>query len=320
MPLNVSRALRLPDLEYFPDGGPKTGIALHHTVGGSAASTLNWWLQDRQMIGTAYLIDRDGTIHEVFDPRGWAWQFGLPWSRARRIAFERRFIGIEICSEGGLTESDGRLYCFDRISPRTEISRADAFDCGSDYRGYRWFSRYRPEQMDALCALVDELCTWFGIPRRAPAPFLEHHGESLADFEGIIGHAMVRPDKTDPIPDMAFWERLVRDCRIAAVDMTQRDETPASRGMTQEEIEALFEHNVREIDRMNIAAGSMVKGLIMELERGTRRTYIRLRDASPGGHTVSFDAVQGDRSLIGRIARALGFASVTDNGLEVRSA
>jgi N-acetyl-anhydromuramyl-L-alanine amidase AmpD len=317
MPLSVSRGLRLPQMEFFPESGPKSGIALHHTVGGNAASTINWWLTDRQMVGTAYMIDRGGTVHEIFDPTAWAWQFGLPWSDARRIGFERRFIGIEICSEGGLTESDGKLYCFDRISPRTEYPRSQAFDFGRDYRGYRWFSRYTPEQMDSLCVLIDELCTRFDIPRQAPAPFLDHHGEAIADFEGIIGHAMVRSDKTDPIPDAGFWERLERDCGIVAVNAVQIEAAPI-RGFSQEDLDALFEHNVLQIDRMNVAAGSMVKGLIMELGRGGRGTYIRLIDAETDGHTVSYEYVQGDRSLIGRIARALGFASVTDTRLKVR--
>ncbi len=318
MALHVSRDLRLPDSQYFRFAGPKTGIALHHTVGGSAASTLRWWLDDQQLVGTAYLIDRDGTVFEVFDPTGWAWQFGLRWSDAKRIHFERRFIGIEICSEGGLLESGGRLYCFDRVSPRTEKARADAFDFGRDYRGYRWFDRYEPAQIDSLCTLVNELCARFGIPRRAPRPFIEHHGEALADFEGIIGHAMVRPDKTDPIPDLALWDRLARDCGVAPFDAGAED--AVSRGLTRDEIDALFEHNARQIDVMNIAAGSMVKGLIMELERDGRNTFVRLNNPTPNGHAVDYAYVQGDRSLIGRIARALGFASVTDTRLEVRSA
>ncbi len=80
----------------------------------------------------------------------------------------------------------------------------------------------------------------------------------------------------------------------------------------------LFAHNIEQIRQMNIAAGSMVKGLIMELERGARDTFIRLRDPDPGGHGVSYDFVRGDRSLVGKIARALGFALVTDDRLEVR--
>lgn len=346
MALTVSRALRLPDAQHFPAGEKKTGIAIHHTVGGSARSTFDWWLSDRQMVGTAYIIDRDGTVEEVFDPTAWAWQFGLRWPNAKRIAFEKRFIGIEIASEGGLIESDGALYCFDRVSERTRKSRDGAFDFGRPYRGYRWFDQYEPAQVDALVALIDELCDRFDIPRQTPSGFFDYYGEALARFEGIIGHTHVRLDKSDPIPDRALWDRIIADCGVRPVDIgadgnittrtvsaaptvtTTTASTTSSLGDTGTArtppdtlgIEALFEENVQQIDRMNIAAGSMVKGLIMELERAGRNTYIRLFDAERDGHVVHYEFIQGDRSLVGRIARSLGFAGVTDSRLEVRHA
>lgn len=80
----------------------------------------------------------------------------------------------------------------------------------------------------------------------------------------------------------------------------------------------LFTHNIEQINQMNVAAGSMVKGLIMELERGARDTFIRLRDPEQGGHGISYDFVRGDHALVGKIARSLGFALVTDDRLEVR--
>lgn len=88
--------------------------------------------------------------------------------------------------------------------------------------------------------------------------------------------------------------------------------------MTDQEIEQLFNQNVEQINQMNVAAGSMVKGLIMELERGARKTYIRLGKPTPGGHRVEYEFVQGDRTLVGRVARALGFKTVTESVLEVR--
>jgi hypothetical protein len=84
------------------------------------------------------------------------------------------------------------------------------------------------------------------------------------------------------------------------------------------DLDALFEHNIQQINLMNVAAGSMVKGLIMELARGTRNTYIRLRDPVIRGHDVSYEFVSGNRDLVGRIGRALGFARVSDDRLEVR--
>src|SRR5690606_5647938 len=84
------------------------------------------------------------------------------------------------------------------------------------------------------------------------------------------------------------------------------------------DLDELFEHNIRQIDVMYVPAGSMVKGLIMELARGDRDTFIRLRDPDVGGHGVSYDFVKGDPALVGKIGRALGFASVMANRLEVR--
>jgi hypothetical protein len=101
MTIHIDRSLRLPPSEYFPQPVHKTGIAIHHTVGRSARSTFEWWAKGRangrpQLVGTAYLVDRDGTVFEVFDPSNWAYQFGLDWTPAARIAFEKRFIGIEL--------------------------------------------------------------------------------------------------------------------------------------------------------------------------------------------------------------------------------
>ncbi len=128
MPVPVDRSLRLPETEYFPGSQQKTGIAIHHTVGGSAEASFRLWRRDKtnggrpSLVGTAYLIDHDGTVFEVFDPTAWAYQFGLRWTPAARLGFEKRFIGIELASEGGLIEEAGELYCFDRVSPRVANS------------------------------------------------------------------------------------------------------------------------------------------------------------------------------------------------------
>jgi hypothetical protein len=215
MPVHVDRSRYLPESEYFPDPQEKSGIALHHTVCDSARTTLDIWRTDSatdgtpRRVATAYLIDPDGTVYEAFDPACWAWQFGLRWPDELRIPFEQRFIGIEITSEGGLTEYDGRLYAYGRINRMFETPREQAFECPTDYRGYHWFDRYEPQQLEALGHLVDDLCERFAIPRVYPEkPFL-YYGDALAPFEGVIGHAMVRTRATRrPIPSCgARWRR-----------------------------------------------------------------------------------------------------------------
>ncbi len=39
MTLHMDRSFRLPESEYFAQPQAKSGIAIHHTVGGSARST-----------------------------------------------------------------------------------------------------------------------------------------------------------------------------------------------------------------------------------------------------------------------------------------
>jgi hypothetical protein len=176
MTVHVDRSLHLPESEYFAQPQAKSGIAIHHTVGRTARSTLEAWRVDRstagrpRLVGTAYIIDHDGTVFEVFDPAAWAYQFGLRWPHAARLQFERRFIGIELASEGGLIEHEGELYCFGRVSPRTWKPEWEAFDYGRPYRGYQWFDRYEAAQLEALGRLVGELCTRFAIPRHYPTP------------------------------------------------------------------------------------------------------------------------------------------------------
>src|SRR5205085_11648841 len=98
--MNVSTALRLPPDSYFPEKHQKDLVVLHHTVGGSAKSTFEYWRTDEQHIGTAYIVDRDGTIYEVFPPECSAYHLGLKTTRE----LHKRSVGIEIASEGALRE------------------------------------------------------------------------------------------------------------------------------------------------------------------------------------------------------------------------
>ena len=86
---------------------------------------------------------------------------------------------------------------------------------------------------------------------------------------------------------------------------------------TSIDTDALFENNVKQINTMNIAAGSMIKGLIMELDRKNRATYIQLKDAEPDGHSVKYDFISGDPQLVERIASALGISVFSKDTLVV---
>jgi|AntRauTorcE11897_2_1112592.scaffolds.fasta_scaffold02482_9 N-acetyl-anhydromuramyl-L-alanine amidase AmpD len=323
MALSFNKDFRLPENQYNKGNFKKSGICVHHTVGSTAESTFHWWNGNSDKVGTAYIIDRDGTLLEVFDPESWAWQFGLKWNNPDRFAFERRFIGIELASEGGLKEKDGKFYCFDRISPRTEKPEDEVFDAGENYRGHRYFDRYEPEQMETLTELINHLCDRFDIPRKMLAKPTEYYGQEIKNFKGIIGHVNVRKDKTDPAPIPELWETLKNKCHLSVEGAeleTGSVERPVPAKMSTDKIDDLFNHNVEELNKMHVPAGSMVKGLIMELERKNRNTYIKLRDAEPDGHICFYDFVEGDKELLKKVGLALGFKQVTPTKLEVHNA
>jgi hypothetical protein len=321
----IDRSLTLPIGEFFEPAGRKSGICIHHTVGGSARSTYEWWMRDRsadgtgRRVGTAYLIDRDGSIHEVFAPEAWAYQFGLSWRVDRKLAFEKRFIGIELASVGPLLEKDDCFYCFDRVDNKTRVDKRTVFDFGRPWRGYRYWTRYPNAQVDALIALLHELLVRFGIERQVPSDFLRFYGEELFDFEGVIGHTMVRMDKTDPNPDVEFWTRVVSECGLQSVAVGSQ--APPVRGglITDVQIAALSAHNVEQVKVLDPAAAGLVLSLLDELARDGRRSYLRLSRAAPNGRSVRYELVHGDASSVSLAAQSLGFESWSDQLLKARS-
>jgi N-acetyl-anhydromuramyl-L-alanine amidase AmpD len=207
MSIEISTEIRLSSSHYFAAAHAKDLIVLHHTAGASARSTVEYWRSTPERIGTAYIVERDGTIYEVFPPECWAYHLGIKGTSA----LDRRSIGIEIASEGALVEHGGQLCCFG-AQPFT----GEVFDCGADFRGYKYFAAYTPAALSSVLALVDHLLSLYSIPRQTP---VDHFGADLAgyrDFQGVLAHSHLRADKTDVHPGFP-WEALVRRCRLATV-------------------------------------------------------------------------------------------------------
>lgn len=206
----IDRSLRLSADRYFGEVLPKSLIVLHHTVGGSALSTFRSFQSRPGRIATAYLVERDGTIFELFDPRLWAFHLGIPGAGG---ALDRRSIGIELANEGALFGERGDLHAFGEPGEGTPFT-GEVFDPGRPWRGHRWFAAYTGAQTEAAIELVDHLLGAFGVARRTPAD----HGGALRDlrFRGVVGHHHLRDDKSDPHPGFP-WSRLVERCRLSVV-------------------------------------------------------------------------------------------------------
>jgi N-acetyl-anhydromuramyl-L-alanine amidase AmpD len=241
MSLDIVRKQRLHPDKYFDTDTSKSQIYLHHTVGGSAASTIGWWNTSKIRVGTSYVVDVNGVVYEVFPPEKWAYHLGLKTNFNKQANMQS--IGIEICSEGALRDGgelnamlmqkglkgrmrDDFLYAFD-INPNAAknpmqwfkgakplyhiLHDSDLFvKFEEGYRDYMYFDAYNPEQLTSVFELVKYLCEKFNIPKQ----LIPHEDKttfdiSLAlDFKGILTHANVRRDKSDVHP--AFpWSKML---------------------------------------------------------------------------------------------------------------
>lgn len=229
--MKINTTLRLSVEQYLRDVVPKTQIYLHHTVGGSAKSTFDYWQSTPDRVATAYIVERDGTVYEVFDPHYWAWHLGL--KTASNTQANKQSIGIEMASEGALRSgaelnrmlaaidpktppkfSSAFLYAFDIDVPPFKNARrlynlvTDAgkyYDNMVPWRGYRYFDAYDAPQVAAVNALVKYLCESFSIPKTIPAGDMTRFDESLIlGHRGILHHALVRKDKSDLNPSWSW--------------------------------------------------------------------------------------------------------------------
>jgi N-acetyl-anhydromuramyl-L-alanine amidase AmpD len=170
-------------------------------VGGTALSTFHWWKKDPKKIGTAFIVDVDGIVYRIFEPQYWANHLGIKSEEA-----EQTSIGIELASVGPLMKSDGKFYCFERITPQTEYT-GKVFDVGAGkrWRGYRFFAQYTDQQIRSTSELVEMLFHDFNI--KAAAPIEKFNVLSKMPQSGVFGHFHVRSDKSDVHPGFD-WKSL----------------------------------------------------------------------------------------------------------------
>lgn len=188
MPVQEPKISKIPlkDNQYYQSVYPKKHIFLHHTAGGSAASSVAHWASNPDHIATPYIIDRDGTIYETFDPKYWAYHLGVKGNSQ----IEKSSIGIEICSYGGL--KDDKTYT-GKVIPKDKQAKCD-------FRGYQYWEAYTPEQIAALKLLLPYLLDRFKItPQIDRKDFWEYKNPSTLP-PGIYSHTTVRKDKIDIFP------------------------------------------------------------------------------------------------------------------------
>lgn len=198
--------------EYFQVEKPKKQIVLHHTVSPEGVGgDINWWLKDKKRIATCIIVAHDGTIHQVFSSKYWAYHLGLDnyhFSRQnlRYKNLNHTTIGIEIDSFGGL-RWDKEEKCWRSVyGHKVEDSKVQEYPEG--YRGFYAFEKYTTEQIQAV---KDLLLFWherYNIPVHYNSDMWDVSKNALKGVPGVYTHTSYRYDKSDCHPQPELIEML----------------------------------------------------------------------------------------------------------------
>lgn len=184
-----------------------SGVVMHYTAGGSAASSVNWLQDERSRVSAHFVISRKGEIYQCVDIEHAAFHAGhaeMPMSTGEtENHVNLRTIGIELANWGSLKKNlDGsfygkigsRFFHYHGIPP---MKATLEYDTGEIISG--WWEPYPDRQIDSLHEVLDYI--------------VEQCGPNVADWQ--CGHediAMPLGRKSDPGP-LFPWERLSRRVR-----------------------------------------------------------------------------------------------------------
>lgn len=184
---------------YHAAEHPKDLIMLHFTAGNSGENAAQWFASQRNRVSTPYVVDRDGTIFELYDPKYWSFHLGIKGTHAH----DRRSIGIEIANMGPLKLRKGMLHSWPRDYSQIfcNLTDTDRY-VQARYRGFDYYAAYTPAQMQSVQKLVDHLCERFGIPKAIPDAQQREKFDLayFANYKGIASHQNFRQDKFDVGP------------------------------------------------------------------------------------------------------------------------
>jgi N-acetyl-anhydromuramyl-L-alanine amidase AmpD len=203
--LNLNSIIQtpLPATQYYREVNLKTQIVLHHTAGGTLNSTLSWWKLTPARIATAFLIDRDGSIHQCFHSSYWAHHLGTKLKTNTQL--NKQSIGIELCNWGPLTRKPNQKP--DEVPTfltyiGKELPISDAVMYPEGYRGYQFYQKYTTPQLESLKLLLEYLGEKYDIPCEMQDDIWEVNPLALGGEKGVFSHGSYRKDKSDCHPQL----------------------------------------------------------------------------------------------------------------------
>lgn len=210
---------------YYKEQYNKKQIVLHHTVSGPGTrGDLITWKKYRSNIATCIIIERDGTIQQLFSSRYWGYHLG-----AGKSSLDKHSIAIELDNWGGLFLGDGEERQFglnEDGSPRMKktingkyyatygnIVDVPVTHYEGGWRGYEYYESYTYEQLRAVGELLLLWNKTYKIPLAYREEMWDVTPSALAGMPGVWTHVSYRKpsDKQDchPQPELKSMLRTV---------------------------------------------------------------------------------------------------------------
>jgi hypothetical protein len=216
--LHKIKVLDFPLSDYFQEEFPKKQIVLHHTISGNGVTgDVKTWEDDDAVVGTAIIVDHDGTPYQLFSSKYWTWHLGIG-NKLR----DSQSIGIEIDNWGWLIPGDGTVKKFGN-PPKdvyTKVGKYYAYygnvvDVAMQYypngfRGYNYYQKYTNEQIRTVGELLLFWKQKYSIPLTYHEQMWDVSQEALSGVPGVWTHVSYRPAnaKTDLHPQPEVIEML----------------------------------------------------------------------------------------------------------------
>lgn len=195
---------------YIDKEFTKTQIVLHHTVSnGSAQDVVNYWKQLPTKVGVCMIIERDGTINQLFSSKYYAGhlglkpdhfnEYGIPYTDLNKTS-----IAIELISWGGLKVINNKVF----NAYNKEVVNEPVTILDKPYRGYTHYQSYTPQQIESVRKLLLYWGERYDIPLDYNENIWDVCEDALEGTPGIFVHTSYRKDKSDLFPDKGIIDML----------------------------------------------------------------------------------------------------------------
>jgi len=195
---------------YIEKEFTKTQIVLHHTVSNSSAlDVANYRKTLPTKVGTCMIIERNGTINQLFSSKYYAGHLGLtanhfnilgiPYTDLNKIS-----IGVELISWGGLRVLDNKAF----NAYGKEVTNEPITILDKVYRGYKHYHSYTGEQIHSLRNLLLYWGERYDIPLDYNENIWDVCEDALQGDPGVFTHVSYRKDKSDLFPQKEMIDML----------------------------------------------------------------------------------------------------------------